>query len=159
MRADTADLIETLIQSALNDPDNWDALRIQFRALVPDFHVPPPPPTAGATVISSAFRSLRLSWHLSTVPNADDPHGVLLNTIEESVRPDDDLAVREPAEFRDSAPRVWELPQATQNFRGSSMEPPSGGRPFGKDVSDGVEELPIAGRGKPNLHASALFRS
>jgi len=42
--ANTADLIETLIQSALTDPDNWDALRIQLRALVPDFHVPPPPP-------------------------------------------------------------------------------------------------------------------
>ena len=40
----TADLIETLIQSALNDPGNWDALRVQLRSLVPDFHVPPPPP-------------------------------------------------------------------------------------------------------------------
>ena len=38
--SETADLIETLIQSALNEPDNWDALRIQLRALVPDFHVP-----------------------------------------------------------------------------------------------------------------------
>ncbi len=45
--SETADLIETLIQSALNEPDNWDALRIQLRALVPDFHVPPRrrPPT------------------------------------------------------------------------------------------------------------------
>ena len=40
----TADLIETLIRSALSDPDNWDELRIQLRALVPDFHVPPAPP-------------------------------------------------------------------------------------------------------------------
>ena len=39
-----AELIETLIQSALNEPDNWVALRVQLRALVPDFHVPPPPP-------------------------------------------------------------------------------------------------------------------
>ena len=42
----TADLIETLIQSALSEPDDWDALRLQLRALVPDFHVPPPPPPA-----------------------------------------------------------------------------------------------------------------
>ncbi len=39
-----AGLIETLIQSALNEPDNWVGLRVQLRALVPDFHVPPPPP-------------------------------------------------------------------------------------------------------------------
>ena len=42
----TADLIETLIRSALNEPDNWEALRVQLRALVPDFHVPAPPPLA-----------------------------------------------------------------------------------------------------------------
>jgi FlaA1/EpsC-like NDP-sugar epimerase len=42
----TADLIETLIQSALSEPDDWDALRLQLRALVPDFHVPLPPPPA-----------------------------------------------------------------------------------------------------------------
>ena len=39
-------LIETLIQCALNQPDNWVGLRVQLRALVPDFHVPPPPPPA-----------------------------------------------------------------------------------------------------------------
>ena len=39
-----AELSETLIQSALNEPDNWVGLRVRLRALVPDFHVPPPPP-------------------------------------------------------------------------------------------------------------------
>ena len=28
------------------EPDDWDALRVQLRALVPGFHVPPPPPPA-----------------------------------------------------------------------------------------------------------------
>ena len=61
--ANTAELIETLIQSALTDPDNWDALRIQLRALVPDFHVPPPPPPADEAErrISGEQRRLRLA--------------------------------------------------------------------------------------------------
>ncbi len=25
------------------EPNDWDALRMQLRALVPDFHIPPPP--------------------------------------------------------------------------------------------------------------------
>ena len=59
------DLIETLIQSALNEPDDWDALRIQLRALVPDFHVPPPPPPAEdvehRAAAISAERKLKLA--------------------------------------------------------------------------------------------------
>ncbi len=42
--AAVADQIETLIRCALHDPDNWGELRVQLRALVPDFHVPPVPP-------------------------------------------------------------------------------------------------------------------
>jgi FlaA1/EpsC-like NDP-sugar epimerase len=42
----TDDQIEALIQCALSDPDNWDEMRVQLRALVPDFQVPPPPPPA-----------------------------------------------------------------------------------------------------------------
>ena len=61
----SADLIETLIQSALREPDNWDALRVQLRALVPDFHAPLPPPPAEdsekGTPRTSAERRLRLA--------------------------------------------------------------------------------------------------
>ena len=53
----TADLIETLIQSALNEPDDWDALRVQLRALVPDFHVPPPPPPAEDSKLRSSVKT------------------------------------------------------------------------------------------------------
>lgn len=42
-----ADRIEALIRSALTEPDNAESLRAQLRALVPDFHVPPPPPATG----------------------------------------------------------------------------------------------------------------
>ena len=63
--AASADLIETLIQSALREPDNWDALRVQLRALVPDFHAPLPPPPAEdsekGTPRTSAERRLRLA--------------------------------------------------------------------------------------------------
>ena len=56
-------LIETLIQSALNEPDNLVALKVQLRALVPDFHVPPPPPPANEEEhrISGEQRRLRLA--------------------------------------------------------------------------------------------------
>jgi hypothetical protein len=57
--AETADLIETLIRSALEQPDNWDELRVQLRALVPDFHVPPPPAVDDAERRNSAERRVR----------------------------------------------------------------------------------------------------
>jgi FlaA1/EpsC-like NDP-sugar epimerase len=63
--ANTAELIETLIQSALTDPDNWDALRIQLRALVPDFHVPPPPPPAEDSDVRAAAVSGERRLHLA----------------------------------------------------------------------------------------------
>ena len=61
--ADTADLIETLIRSALEQPDDWDALRVQLRSLVPDFHVPPPPPAVDDAEprTSGEQRKLRLA--------------------------------------------------------------------------------------------------
>ncbi len=49
----TADLIETLIQDALSNPDNWGALRLQLRALVPDFQAPPTPPPVDKSVRKS----------------------------------------------------------------------------------------------------------
>ena len=61
----TADLIETLIQSALNEPDDWDALRIQLRALVPDFHVPPPPPPADDASVRAVTISGERKLHLA----------------------------------------------------------------------------------------------
>ena len=49
----TAEAIELLIQSALDDPDNWGSLRTQLRSLVPDFQAPPLPPPIEKTVRNS----------------------------------------------------------------------------------------------------------
>ena len=59
-----ADRIETLIRSALNESDNREGLRAQLRALVPDFHVPPPPAgeeSDAAPLLASAEQKLRLA--------------------------------------------------------------------------------------------------
>ncbi len=104
-----------------------------------------------------AFRRPWLCGQLGAVPHADYPDGGALHSIEEPIGPHNDLAVGEASELWNAAPGLGELLQSAETLEGPRVEPTGGGRPLRKNVGDDVEELSIARRREPYLHASTAF--
>ena len=75
------------------------------------------------------------------MPDGNNPHRAPFDTIEESVRRDDHLAVGQFGELREGSPGVWKPSKSLQDSFGTSAEARSGRGIVSSNVRQGGEEL------------------
>ena len=91
-----------------------------------------------------------LLWRLCAVPCCDDPHGRALDSIEEPVGPDDDLAIGQVRKLRDEAAGLRKPLQPAQGVAGSLPERRCGLGILTPDICDCREKLGARGRCEAN---------
>lgn len=95
----------------------------------------------------------RCSWllrQLRAVPCCDDPHGRSLDSVEEPVGPNHDLAIGQIRKLRDDAAGFRKLLQPAQGVVGSLQERRRGLRVLPSDICDCREELSACDRREAN---------
>ena len=91
------------------------------------------------------------------MPDADDPDGLVCDTIKKAIRGDADLSIGKVGEFWKGAARPGKPLEAAQHTLGPPSEPSGGDGIVPKDVRDRVEKLAPGGRREadPQPHLSA----
>ena len=95
----------------------------------------------------------RCTWlfrQLRAVPRCDDPHGRTLDSVEEPVGPDDDLAIGQIRKLRDDATGFGKLLQPAQGVVGSLPERRCGLGVLTSDICESRKKLGACGRREAN---------
>jgi hypothetical protein len=90
---------------------------------------------------------------LRTVPDSNDPYDFSLLPIEKTVRPNDDLSMRQLRKLRQMPSRVWKAFEPLQNLFGPLTESLSGQRIFFSDIRQRSKKLRPPAWCKPYSHA------
>ena len=95
------------------------------------------------------------------MPDRDNPDGLACDTVEETVRGDDDLPIRKIRELGKDATGFRKPLKPAQHRFSPLLEPPGGRGILAKNVRDDLEELASAGRCEADFRrqASANKRS
>ncbi len=93
------------------------------------------------------------------MPDCDDPDGLRFNPIEEPIRRDHNLSIRQLREFRNQPPRLRIPTQPSKHAFGPKPELARRLRVVAVNVGQGRQELKTARRREPNPHRAARPRS